>query len=158
MVLGVYVRQGRWIHMMPWKITEIFGNHFHIVNVKVLCIFWAIQWAIDYCTSRKGEESRGTLGTSKERTTVESRFHEPPGETQIGSRNRKWHQITLNQSINNFKSVLYGYYSLALAVNYDPDSPRSFKTICLNCNTARFLDQEISCCMWFQLLLLYLLF
>ena len=31
--------------------------------------------------------------------TVESRFLEPPGETQIGSRssrNRRWHQITLN--------------------------------------------------------------
>ena len=37
--------------------------------------------------------------------TVESRFLEPPGETQIGSRNREfeksmvasnWHQITLN--------------------------------------------------------------
>ena len=29
------------------------------------------------------------------------------------------------------------------------------KSICLKCNTARFLDQEISCCMWFKLLLLY---
>ena len=28
--------------------------------------------------------------------TVESRFLEPPGETQIGSRNRRWHQITPN--------------------------------------------------------------
>ena len=46
-----------------------------------------------------------------------------------------------------FCPVLYGYYSRALAINYDPDSPRSFKSICLKCNTARFLDQEISCCM-----------
>ena len=61
-----------------------------------------------------------------------------------------------NVTIENFKSVLYGYYSRALAINYDPDSPRSFKSICLKCNTARFLDQEISCCMWFKLLLLYL--
>ena len=30
------------------------------------------------------------------------------------------------------------------------------KTKCLKCNTARFLDQEISCCMLFKLLLLYL--
>ena len=46
-----------------------------------------------------------------------------------------------------------------LLLDYDPDSPRSFKTICLiKCNTARFLDQETSCCMWFQLLLLYSLF
>ena len=61
-----------------------------------------------------------------------------------------------NFTFENFKSVLYGYYSWALAINYDPDSPRSFKSICLKCNTARFLDQEISCCMWFKLLLLYL--
>ena len=52
-----------------------------------------------------------------------------------------------NVTFGNFKFVLYGYYSQALAINYDPDSPRSFKSICLTCNTARFLDQEISCCM-----------
>ena len=52
-----------------------------------------------------------------------------------------------NVTFENFKSVLYLYYSRALAINYDPDSPRSFKSICLKCNTARFLDQEISCCM-----------
>ena len=52
-----------------------------------------------------------------------------------------------NVTFENFKSVLYGYYSRVLAINYDPDSPRSFKSICLKCNTARFLDQEISCCM-----------
>ena len=34
-----------------------------------------------------------------------------------------------NVTIENFKSVLYGYYSRALAIFYDPDSPRSFKTI-----------------------------
>ena len=61
-----------------------------------------------------------------------------------------------NVTFGNFKSVLYGYYSRALTINYDPDSPRSFKSICLKCNTARYLDQEISCCMWFKLLLLYL--
>ena len=52
-----------------------------------------------------------------------------------------------NVTSENFRSVPYGYYSQALAINYDPDSPRSFKSICLKCNTARFLDQEISCCM-----------
>ena len=63
-----------------------------------------------------------------------------------------------NVTFENFKSVLYGYYSRVLATNYELDSPKSFKSICLKCNTARFLDQEISCCMWFKLLLLYLLF
>ena len=60
-----------------------------------------------------------------------------------------------NVTFENFKSVLYGYCSRVLAINYGPDSPRGFKSICLKCNTARFLDQEISCCMWFKLLLLY---
>ena len=36
-----------------------------------------------------------------------------------------------NVTFENLKSVLYGYYSRALAINYDPDSPRSFKSICL---------------------------
>ena len=61
-----------------------------------------------------------------------------------------------NVTFENFKFVLYGYYSGALAINYDQDTPRRFKSICLKCNTAMFLDQEISCCMWFKLLLLYL--
>ena len=52
-----------------------------------------------------------------------------------------------NVTFENFKSVLYGYYWRGLAINYDPDSPKSFKTIPLKCNTARFVDQEISCCM-----------
>ena len=51
-----------------------------------------------------------------------------------------------NVTFGNFKSVLYRYYSRAVAINYNPDSPRSFKSICLKCNTARFLDQEISYC------------
>ena len=36
-----------------------------------------------------------------------------------------------NVTIKNFKSVLYGHYSRALAIKFNPDSPRSFKTICL---------------------------
>ena len=28
--------------------------------------------------------------------TVESRFFEPPRETEIGSKNRRWHEITLD--------------------------------------------------------------
>ena len=56
-----------------------------------------------------------------------------------------------NVTFENFKSVLHGYYSRALAINYDPNSPSSFKSICLKCNTAKVLDQEISCCMWFKL-------
>ena len=60
---------------------------------------------------------------------------------------RIWNLLTTrldldNVTFENFKSVLYGYYSWALAINYDPDYPRSFQSICLKSNTARFLDQD----------------
>ena len=50
------------------------------------------------------------------------------------------HTVPTNMEKKGSLSVLYGYYSQALAINYDPDSPRSFKSICLKCNTTRFLD------------------
>ena len=50
--------------------------------------------------------------------------------------------VTLNQ----FKTLLLEYYERALARCYCPDDPRSFKTICKKCNTARLLDTTISCC------------
>ena len=48
--------------------------------------------------------------------TVESRFLEPPGENQIGSRNRRWHQITLNWP--SMLEILTKKYILS---NVDPD-------------------------------------
>ena len=50
--------------------------------------------------------------------------------------------VTLNQ----FKTLLLEYYERALVRCYCPDDPRSFKTICWKCNTARLLDTTISCC------------
>ena len=50
--------------------------------------------------------------------------------------------VTLNQ----FKTLLLEYYERALARCYCPDDPRSFKTICRKCNTARLQDTSISCC------------
>ena len=67
---------------------------------------------------------------------------------------RIWNLLTTRFDLDsvtfpNFKSVPSSYYSRTLAINYNPDSPRSFKSIncCTKCNTARFLDQEITCSM-----------
>ena len=49
-----------------------------------------------------------------------------------------------NVTFENFKSFVYGYYSRALAINYDPNSPRSFISICLKCNTARFQIRKLA--------------
>ena len=38
-------------------------------------------------------------------------------------------------SLSVFKSVLLKYYHQSLELNYDPDNPRTFKTICLKCNS-----------------------
>ena len=63
---------------------------------------------------------------------------------------RIWNSIAdqLNLNMNNlstFKSVMLNYYSSALN-HYDCSNPRTFKTICLKCNTARSLTHPISCC------------
>ena len=42
-------------------------------------------------------------------------------------------------SLSFFRSVLPTYYHKSVEVNYNPDDPRSFKTICLKCNTVRSL-------------------
>ena len=60
--------------------------------------------------------------------------------------------ITLQKSrlegvtLNQFKTLLLVYYERALARCYCLDDPRSFKTICRKCNTARLPDTTISCC------------
>ena len=49
-------------------------------------------------------------------------------------------------SVSVFKSVLLKYYHQSLELNYDPDNPRTFKTICLKCNSVRSLANPLSCC------------
>ena len=49
-------------------------------------------------------------------------------------------------SLSVFKSVLLKYYHQSLELNYDPDNPRTFKTICLKCNSVRSLANPLSCC------------
>jgi len=63
---------------------------------------------------------------------------------------RTWNLLTgrmdlANATLTSFKSLLYDYYSRVVRVNYNPDNPRMFKTICLN--STRFLEVPIMCCM-----------
>ena len=43
-------------------------------------------------------------------------------------------------NLNSFKSVINKYYYTSLATTYDPDNPRTLKTICCKCNTPRSLS------------------
>ena len=49
-------------------------------------------------------------------------------------------------SLSVFKSILLKYYYQSLELNYDPDNPRTLKTICLKCNSVRSLARPVSCC------------
>ena len=49
-------------------------------------------------------------------------------------------------NLNSFKSVLKSYYHASLEATYDPDNPRTFKTICCKCNITRSLKYPITCC------------
>jgi hypothetical protein len=51
-----------------------------------------------------------------------------------------------NTTFNGFKSGLLKYYKSALRNVYDAEDPRTWKSICLSCNTSRNLSCPISCC------------
>ena len=48
--------------------------------------------------------------------------------------------------ISQFKSIMYKYYVDALQRNYDPENPRSWKTICPSCNVSRNVSVCLRCC------------
>ena len=52
------------------------------------------------------------------------------------------HSLTLPR----FKSLLTEYFKTASRVNYRCESPRTWKSICLKCNTARSLSAPLSSC------------
>ena len=51
-----------------------------------------------------------------------------------------------NTTFNTFKSGLLAYYKLVSKTVYDAVDPRTWKSICLCCNTSRNLSCPISCC------------
>ena len=50
-----------------------------------------------------------------------------------------------NISIGRFKCELYKYYKSALNT-YDAENPRTWKSVCLTCNTSRNLSDSKQCC------------
>ena len=64
---------------------------------------------------------------------------------------RVWNTLAdvLNISTNNlnsFKSVMLNYYFTSMETTYDPENPRTFKTICVKCNLPRSLMHPVECC------------
>ena len=51
-----------------------------------------------------------------------------------------------NTTFNGFKSGLLKHYKSALRNVYNAEDPRTWKSICLSCNTSRNLSCPISCC------------
>ena len=71
-------------------------------------------------------------------------------------------QLSCNLQISQFKSIMYKYYVDALERNYDPENPRSWKTICPSCNRLHVTCLSVSvvvfnCLMLVWLFLTYLL-
>ena len=48
-------------------------------------------------------------------------------------------------SLSTFKYLLYRYYTTAININYESENPRTWKSICLKCNSARSLATPLSC-------------
>ena len=49
-------------------------------------------------------------------------------------------------NIRQFKTDLQTYYLTALRECFNEEDPRTWKTICLKCNTSRYLRSELTCC------------
>ena len=54
--------------------------------------------------------------------------------------------LSVTISLSSFKAHLLSYYKQSLCKSYDPEDPRSFKSICTSCNKARNLTRIIDCC------------
>ena len=52
---------------------------------------------------------------------------------------------TYSLTLASFISAIFNYYKSALAVSYDCEDPRSFKSICLKCNSVRPLSRPVTC-------------
>ena len=54
--------------------------------------------------------------------------------------------LSPDTSFSSFKTSLHKYYLSALNMCYDVDDPRTYKTICVKCNSVRSLTVLPSCC------------
>ena len=98
-------------------------------------------------------QSRTTRSTSVNLLT----FRPPKCKTLTYQRSffvrvtRVWNSLSTTLRSNNinlvkFKSLLLNYYSTARQITFDPEDPRTWKTVCLKCNYSRPLDTEVTCC------------
>ena len=54
---------------------------------------------------------------------------------------------SMNLPFRQFKTLLFNYYTLALEETYDVEDPRTWKSVCIKCNSARSLTSlPIACC------------
>ena len=51
-----------------------------------------------------------------------------------------------NMSLSSFKRLLRDYYLEALHICYDAEDPKTWKSVCLTCNSCRSLNTVINCC------------
>ena len=64
---------------------------------------------------------------------------------------RTWNSLPIalrspDITIREFKTALQSYYLTALEECYSVEDPRTWKTICLKCNTSRCLRPNLTCC------------
>ena len=55
-------------------------------------------------------------------------------------------EMRRNTSLATFKTLLKQYYRNALNLCYDPEDARTWKSVCVKCNSARSLLTIPSCC------------
>jgi hypothetical protein len=52
-----------------------------------------------------------------------------------------------DRTFSEFKNLLFKYYILALDNTYDVEDPRTWKSVCIKCNSARSLmNSPLTCC------------
>ena len=51
-----------------------------------------------------------------------------------------------NMLLSTFKRLLRDYYLVALHICYDAEDPKTWKSVCLNCNCGRSLNSVTNCC------------
>lgn len=64
---------------------------------------------------------------------------------------RIWNTLAQDLNLNmvnlrSFKALMFNYYFKSLQAIYDPENPRTFKTVCPKCNTSRSLTLPLTCC------------
>ena len=97
-------------------------------------------------STRSGDKIDGTLVLEEQlcRTCTYARSY------MVKSK-RVWNTLPAEMrrnftSLATFKTLLKQYYKNALNLCYDPEDARTWKSVCVKCNSARNLLTTLSCC------------